>query len=137
VFEQVRQALPAPDQLPAAQRAVLTRAPHENELVAAQLKRLDPALEAKEREPARLLDAYQAGLLGLEELTPRPALPAARRAELTPEKEALSRRRAELAAQNRMRRRLARFSHPVAASPHGLDFAGRRRLLRLVSSRSA
>jgi site-specific DNA recombinase len=60
VFEQVRQALLAPDQLLAAERAVLTGAPHENELVAAQLKRPDTAIEAKERERARLLDAYQA-----------------------------------------------------------------------------
>ena len=132
VFEQVRQALLTPDQLLAAERAVLTGAPDENELVAAQLKRLDTAIEAKERERARLLDAYQAGLLGLEELTRRTGVLAARRAELTREKETLSRRSAELAAQNRMRRRLAGFSDRVAASLDGLDFAGRRRLVRLV-----
>jgi site-specific DNA recombinase len=132
VFEQVRQALLAPDQLLAAERAVLTRAPDENELVAAQLKRLDTAIEAKERERARLLDAYQAGLLGLEELTRRTGGLTARRAELTREKETLSRRSAELAAQNHMRRRLAGFSNRVAASLDGLDFAGRQRLIRLV-----
>ena len=90
-----------PDQLLAAERAVLTGAPDENELVTAQLKRLDTAIEAKERERARLLDAYQAGLLELEELTRRTGALAARRAELTREKETLSRRSAELAAQNR------------------------------------
>ena len=132
VFEQVRQALLTPDQLLAAERAVLTGAPDENELVAAQLKRLDTAIEAKERERARLLDAYQAGLLELEELTRRTGVLAARRAELTQEKETLSRRSAELAAQNHMRRRLAGFSDRVAASLDGLDFAGRRRLVRLV-----
>ena len=132
VFEQVRQALLAPDQLLAAERAVLTGTPDENELVTTQLKRLDTAIEAKERERARLLDGYQAGLLGLEELTRRTGVLAARRAELTLEKETLSRRSAELAAQNRMRRRLAGFSDRVAASLDGLDFAGRRRLVRLV-----
>ena len=132
VFEQVRQALLTPDQLLAAERAVLTGAPDEDELVAAQLKRLDTAIEAKERERARLLDAYQAGLLGLEELTRRTGVLATRRAELTREKETLSRRSAELAAQNRMRRRLAGFSDRVAASLDGLDFGGRRRLVRLV-----
>ena len=111
---------------------MLTGPPDENELVAAQLKRLDTAIEAKERERARLLDAYQAGLLELEELTRRTGVLAARRAELTQEKETLSRRSAELAAQNRMRRRLAGFSDRVAASLDGLDFAGRRRLVRLV-----
>ena len=132
VFEQVRQALLTPDQLLAAERAVLTGAPDENELVAAQLGRLDTAIEAKERERARLLDAYQAGLLELEELTRRTGALATRRAELTREKETLSRRSAELAAQNRMRRRLAGFSDRVAASLDDLDFAGRRRLMRLV-----
>ncbi|MBV9003035.1 MAG: recombinase family protein, partial [Solirubrobacterales bacterium] len=132
VFEQVRQALLAPDQLLAAERAVLTGAPDENELVAAQLKRLDTAIEAKERERARLLDAYQAGLLGLEELTRRTGALTTRRAELTREKETLNQRSAELAAENRIRRRLTGFSERIAASLNRLDFEGRRRLLRLV-----
>ena len=62
---------------------MLTGAPDENELVTTQLKRLDTAIGAKERERARLLDAYQTGLLGLEELTHRTGILAARRAELT------------------------------------------------------
>jgi site-specific DNA recombinase len=132
VFEQVRQALLTPDQLLAAERAALTGAPNENELVAAQLGRLDTAIQAKQRERARLLDAYQAGLLELEELTRRTGLLATRRAELTREKDTLSRRSAELATQNRMRRRLAGFSERVAASLDDLDFAGRRSLIRLV-----
>ena len=132
VFEQVRQALLAPDQLMAAETAVLTGAPDENELVAAQLKHLDTAIDAKERERARLLDAYQAGLLELQELTRRTGELAARRTGLTREKETLSQRSTELAAQNRMRHRLAGFSDRVVASLDNLDFAGRRRLVRLV-----
>ncbi|MGA8335974.1 MAG: recombinase family protein [Solirubrobacteraceae bacterium] len=132
VFEQVRQALLTPDQLLAAERAVLTGAPDENELVAAQLKHLDTAIETKERERARLLDAYQAGLLELQELTRRTGVLAARRTGLTREKETLSQRSTELAAQNRMRHRLAGFSDRVVASLDNLDFAGRRRLVRLV-----
>ena len=132
VFEQVRQALLTPDQLLAAERAVLNGAPDENELVAAQLKRLDTAIEAKERERARLLDAYQAGLLGLEELTRRTGVLTTRRAKLARGKETLSQRSAELATENRLRRRLAGFSDRVAASLDRLDFEGRRRLLRLV-----
>lgn len=91
-----------------------------------------PPFATKERERARLLDAYQAGLLELEELTRRTSALAARRAELTREKQTLSRRSAELTAQNRMRRRLAGFSDRIAASLDDLDFAGRRRLVRLV-----
>ena len=69
VFDQVRQALLDPQQLLAGERAVLASAPDENELIAGQLKRLDAALDAKHTERARLLDAYQAGLLELQELT--------------------------------------------------------------------
>ena len=63
VFEQVRQALLTPDQLLAAERAVLTGAPDENELVAAQLGRLDTAIEAKSatRSPARRLPSRATG----------------------------------------------------------------------------
>jgi site-specific DNA recombinase len=132
VFEQVRQALLDPQQLIAAERAVIAGAPDENQLVATQLKRLDTAIDAKERERSRLLDAYQAGLLELEELTRRTATLTARHERLLQEKEALTERSAELATENRLRRRLAGFAERVAASLDDLDFEGRQRLLRLV-----
>ena len=91
VFAQVRQALLDPRQLIAAERAVIAGAPaDENELVAAQLKRLDSALQSNERERARLIDAYQAGLLELDELTNRTAAITARRDQLTQEKDTLT-----------------------------------------------
>ena len=91
VFAQVRQALLDPRQLIAAERAVIAGTPaDENELVAAQLKRLDNALQSNERERARLLDAYQAGLLELDELTRRTAALTARRDQLTQEKNTLT-----------------------------------------------
>ena len=132
VFEQVRQALLDPQQLVAAERAVIAGAPDENELVATQLKRLDTAIDAKERERTRLLDAYQAGLIELDELTRRTATLTARREQLTQEKDALTKRSAELATENRLRRGLAGFAERVAASLDELDFEGRQRLLRLV-----
>ena len=133
VFAQVRQALLDPRQLIAAERAVIAGTPaDENELVAAQLKRLDSALQTNERERARLLDAYQAGLLELDELTSRTAAITARRDQLTQEKDTLTRRSAELATENRLRRRLAGFAEQIAASLDDLDIEGRRRLLRLV-----
>jgi site-specific DNA recombinase len=135
VFEQVRQALLDPQQLLAAERALLAGAPAENELVAAQLKRLDSAIDAKERERARLLDAYQAGLIELAELTRRTAALTARRRELLHEKDTLTTRSAELSTQNRLRRRLADFSERIVASLDALDFKGRQRLLRLVVER--
>jgi len=132
VFEQVRQALLDPRQLIAAERALIAGAPDENQLVAAQLKRLDTAIDATRRERARLLDAYQAGLLDLDELTRRTATLTARRARLLREKDVLTKRSAELATENRLRRRLAGFAERVAASLDDLDFDGRQRLLRLV-----
>jgi site-specific DNA recombinase len=132
VFEQVRQALLGPQQLIAAERAVIADAPDENQLVAMQLKRLDTVIDAKDRERTRLLDAYQAGLLELDELTRRTATLTTRRERLSQEKDTLTKRSAELATENRLRRRLAGFAERVAASLDELDFEGRQRLLRLV-----
>jgi site-specific DNA recombinase len=133
VFAQVRQALLDPRQLIAAERAVIAGAPaDENELMAAQLKRIDAALQTSERERTRLLDAYQAELLELDELTRRTAALTARRDQLAHEKHTLGRRSAELATENRLRRRLAGFAEQVVASLDELDVDGRRRLLRLV-----
>jgi site-specific DNA recombinase len=132
VFEQVRQVLLDPHQLIAAERAVIAGAPDENQLVATQLKRLDSAIDAKQRERTRLLDAYQAGLIELDELTRRTATLTARRDQLTQEKDALTKRSAELATENRLRRGLAGFAERVAASLDELNFEGRQRLLRLV-----
>src|ERR1019366_8224065 len=84
------------------------------------------------RERTRLLDAYQAGLLELDDLTRRAAAITARRDQLAQEKDTLTRRSAELATENRLRRRLAGFAESVAASLDDLDVEGRRQLLRLV-----
>jgi site-specific DNA recombinase len=132
VFGQVRQALLDPQQLLAGERAVLAGPPDENELITGQLKRLATAIDAKQGERARLLDAYQAGLLDLTELTRRTSALTARRDQLAREKDTLTTRSAELATQNRLRHRLAGFSERIAASLDDLDFEGRQRLLRLV-----
>ncbi len=133
VWAQVRQVLLDPRQLIAGERAVIAGTPaDENELVAAQLKRLARALDSNERERTRLLDAYQAELLDLDELTRRTAALTARRDQLAQEKTTLTKRSAELATENRLRRRLAGFAEQVAASLDDLDVDGRRRLLRLV-----
>ena len=133
VWAQVRQVLLDPRQLIAGERAVIAGTPaDENELVTAQLRRLDTALDSNERERTRLLDAYQAGLLELDELTRRTAALTARRGQLVQEKTTLTKRSAELATENRLRRRLAGFAEQVAESLDDLDIDGRRRLLRLV-----
>jgi site-specific DNA recombinase len=135
VFGQVRQALLDPQQLLAGERAVLAGAPDENELIAGQLKRLTTAIDTKHSERARLLDAYQAGLLNLDELTRRTSALTARHNQLVRERDTLTARSAELATQNRLRHRLAGFAERIAASLDELDFEGRQRLLRLVVER--
>jgi hypothetical protein len=133
VFDRVQAALLDPRQLTAGEGAVLTATqPSEDELVAAQLKHLTTALEAADRERTRLLDAYQAGLIDLDQLGRRTQALTARRDQLSQEKDTLSERSNELASQNRLRRGLAHFAKRVAASLDQLDFDARQRLLRLV-----
>jgi site-specific DNA recombinase len=133
VFAQVRQVLLDPKQLIAAERTVIAGAPtDENELVTVQLKRLNKAIESSERERTRLLDAYQAGLLKLDELTRRTAAVTSRRDKLATEKDVLNKHSTELATENRLRQGLSGFAERVAASLDDLDPEARRRLLRLV-----
>ncbi|MGZ5357345.1 MAG: hypothetical protein ACXWE8_13480, partial [Solirubrobacterales bacterium] len=130
-----RQALLDPRQLIAGEHAVITSTPpDENELIANQLARLTTALQGTERERTRLLDAYQAELLGLDELTRRTSKLTTRRHQLTREKDTLAERSVELASENRLRRGLAQFAERVASSLDELDFDARQHLLRLVPS---
>ncbi|MGI8712743.1 MAG: recombinase family protein, partial [Solirubrobacteraceae bacterium] len=133
VFGQVRQALLDPRQLIAGERAVIAGRPiDENELIADQLKRITNAVQTADHERARLLDAYQAGLLDLDELTRRTATITSRRDQLIQERDTLTHRSTELAAENRLRRGLAGFAERVAASLDELDPDAQQRLMRLV-----
>jgi site-specific DNA recombinase len=133
VFAQVRQALLDPRALIASEHAVITGTPiDENELIANQIKRITNAITAAELERTRLLDAYQAGLLELDELTRRTTTVTTRREQLLAEKTTLVERNAELATENRLRRGLASFAERVAASLDELDPDARQRLMRLV-----
>lgn len=133
VFEQVRRALLDPEQLIAGERAVIAGAPaSDDELVANQLERLERRLSQTGNERERLLDAYQAELIDLDQLTKRTKEIGVRREELATEQSALRGRQAELSQQNRLRRGIAGFAERVAASLDELDFEGRQRLMRLV-----
>src|SRR3954469_24360535 len=133
VFDQVRRALSEPAQLLAGERAVITTTPPtDDEIIGAQLTALERKRDQAERERGRLLDAYQAALLDLDELTRRTAALTARRDQLAAEHTALTDRRADLARENRLRRGLAGFAERVLASLNELDFDGRQQLLRLV-----
>ncbi len=133
VFDQVRQALLRPQVLLAGERAVTVRAPaRDDQLLAAQLGRLDRKVEAAQAEHRRLVDCYQAGLIDLVELQRRVKELDARRRATTEQRHALADQHDALAKNNRLRQRVGAFAERVLAALHGLDFPQRQQLLRLV-----
>ena len=80
VFDHIRAALTHPDLLLAGEQAVALHTPTpDDELLAAELARLDRKIDAADAERRRLIDLYQAGLIELPELQRRAAEVAARR----------------------------------------------------------
>ena len=74
VFDRVRTALLHPDTLLSAERAIAARTPApDDELLAAELTRLNRKITAADDERGRLADLYQAGLLALPEVQRRAA----------------------------------------------------------------
>ena len=133
VFEQVRDALLRPDVLLAGEHAVATRAPApDDELLAAQLSRLDRKADAALAERGRLVDLYQAGLIELVEMQRRAKELDTRRCSIDEQRQSLAEQRTELAKDNRLRQRIGAFAERAAATLDGLDFDQRQKLLRLV-----
>ena len=133
VFDQVRAALLRPQVLLAGQAAVAARQPTpDDELLGAQLARLQRKLDAAQAERRRLVDLYQAGLLDLTEVGRRAAEVDARRQQLADQQARLAAERGRLAEGNRLRQRLAGFAERVTQAFDGLDVDQRQRLLRLV-----
>jgi hypothetical protein len=133
VADQVRQALLRPEVLLAGERAVTARTPApDDELLAAQLARLDRKTEATQAERRRLVDCYQAGLLDLVELQRRAKELDARQQQATLRRQALAAQRDALATDNRLRQRVDAFAEQVLTALDSLDFAQLQQLLRLV-----
>ncbi len=133
VFDQVREALSRPEVLVAGEHALAARVPApDDELLDAQLGRLDRKAESAEAERRRLIDLYQAGLIELVELQRRAKELDARRRDLERQRTALADQRNELATDNRLRQRVGSFAERTLAAFDGLDFDQRQRLVRLV-----
>ena len=133
VFDQVRAALLRPDVLTAGEQALAVRAPApDDELLAAELARLDRKLDATDAERRRLIDLYQAGLLELPELQRRATEVEHRRRDLEQRRDALTAQRQELTRDNQLRRRVRDFATRVLAVIDTLDFDQKQTLLRLV-----
>jgi site-specific DNA recombinase len=133
VTDQVRQALRRPEVLLAGEHAVAERAPApDDELLDAQLTRLDRKTEATQVERRRLVDCYQAGLLGLVELQRRAKDLDARQQHTAQQRHALAAQRETLATDNRLRQRVGAFADQVLAALDHLNFDQHQQLLRLV-----
>ena len=69
MFDQIKDVLLHPDLLVSGERAVTVSTPiPDDELLAAELARLDRKIDAAEAERRRLVDIYQAGLIELTDL---------------------------------------------------------------------
>ncbi len=133
VFGQVRAALLDPALLLAGERALAVHAPTpDDQLLAAELARLDRKLEAARGEHRRLLDLYQAGLIDMPELHRRAAAITARQRELERKRTSLAAEHADLARGNRLRHSVEHFAARVAAVIDQLDHTQRQELLRLL-----
>ena len=133
VFEQVRDALLRPDVLLSGEHAVSARRePAADELLQAQLAKLQRKIDAVAGERRRLADLYQAAFIEREELLRRGNELCNRGQHLQDQRDALIAQRTELAHQNTLRQRIAGFSAQVGAAVDDLDFEQRQKLLRLV-----
>jgi site-specific DNA recombinase len=133
VFTQLREALLRPEVLLAGESALASHTPApDDELLAAQLGRLNRRLEAADAERRRLVDVYQTGLLQLAELETRTREVDERRRRLAGELDQLTTQRQDLVQDNRLRQRVTSFADRVVASLDDLDFDRRQQLLRLV-----
>ena len=126
VFDRIRSALLDPDTLLAGEQAVAARTPApDDELLAAELARLDRKITAADDERRRLADLYQAGLLALPEVQRRAADLEHRRDDLTAQ-------RRELGRDNRIRSRVQGFAGRITTVIDHLDPEQKQKLLRLL-----
>ena len=133
VFTQIRAALLDPGLLLAGEQAITVHAPvPDDQLLAAELARLDRKLETARGEHNRLIDLYQAGLVDMPGLQRRAAAITARQRELQGKRAGLAAERADLARGNRLRHGVEHFAARVAAVIDHLDPAQQQKLLQLL-----
>ena len=133
VFEQVRDTLLRPEVLLAGEHALSARRePVADELLQAQLAKLQRKSDAANAEKRRLVDLYQAALIDRDELLRRSKEVQDRKQNVEQQRDALIVQRKELAQQNALRERIIGFSATVGAGIDQLDFDQRQKLLRLV-----
>jgi site-specific DNA recombinase len=133
VFDQVRAALIEPAVLLAGEQAVaLTQPVPDDELLAAELARLDRKIDNVAAEKRRLVDLFQTGLIEMPELQRRSREVTARHTELTAKQTALAAERTALARGNLLHRRVIDFADQIRGVIDQLDRPQRQQLMRLL-----
>jgi site-specific DNA recombinase len=133
VFDQIRTVLTQPDLLIAGEQAVAVTTPMpDDELLAAELARLDRKIDAAEAERRRLIDVYQAGLVELPDLQRRAAEVAARLHDLRKKQADLAEERSTLARDNKLRSRVHDFAGRIRGIINQLDDIQKQHLARLL-----
>jgi site-specific DNA recombinase len=133
VFDQIKQALLRPEMLLTGEHSVALTAPiPDDELLAAELARLDRKIDAADAEKRRLVDLYQAGLIELADLQRRAANVADRHRHLQAKRTSLAEQRAVLARGNQVHRRVHDFAERIRSVINDLDAVQKQNLLRLL-----
>jgi site-specific DNA recombinase len=133
VFDQVRQLLTRPELITAGQTAVTDHTPApDDELLTAQLARLQRRLQSAHTERGRVADLYKAGVIDNAEMRRCSREIDARSQRIEQEHQTLTARQSELAAGNRLSASITNFAQRALHGIDTLDFHGRQQLLRLV-----
>jgi len=133
VFDHIRAAITHPEQLLAGEQAVTLHTPiPDDELLSAELARLDRKIDAADTERRRLIDLYQGGFIDLPEMQRRATEVASRRNELQHKRTSLADERTALARDNQLRRRVHDFAARIHAIIDTLDDTQKQQLLRLL-----
>jgi site-specific DNA recombinase len=133
VFDQIKRALLQPDLLLAGEHSVAVTAPvPDDQLLAAELARLDRKVDAADTEKRRLVDLYQAGLIEMADLQRRAADVAARHRQLQAKRTSLADQHAALVRGNQVHRRVHDFAERIRGVIDQLDAVQKQQLLRLL-----
>ncbi|MGO9101722.1 MAG: recombinase family protein [Mycobacterium sp.] len=133
VFDHIRAAITRPDLLLAGEQAVAVRTPiPDDDLLAAELARLDRRIDAADAERRRLIDLYQGGFIELPEMQRRATEVSSRRKELQHKRTSLADERTALARDNQLRRRVHDFAARIHTVIDTLDDTQKQQLLRLL-----
>jgi site-specific DNA recombinase len=111
------------------------RAPRPDDIVAREVRELQKKLIELDREEHRLLDAYQAGLIELDQLERRQRLLRQRREHLRASLDATHGEQTVALQRTELERSVESFTRSICGSLATLGFEGRQRLVRTVIDR--